>query len=466
MSKFMNEDFLLQTKTAQKLYHDYAEKMPIYDFHNHLSAKEIYEDIKFDNITQVWLGGDHYKWRAMRTFGIDEDYITGKQPEYEKFKKWAEVVPYLIGNPLFHWTHLELQRYFGIKETLSPKTCESIWEQCNAKLRTPEFSVRNLLRKMNVKALCTTDDPKDSLEYHKKLKDDFEIKVLPSFRPDNAIRVYKPGFASYVEDLGQVVGCQLESVSDLVKALIERLHYFDKIGSKVSDHGMDVFRFTPCNEEEADAIFKKGLNQESITEEEISKYEGYILTQLGKAYHDLGWVMQIHIGAIRNNSTRMFEKLGPDVGFDSINDSNFAKDLSAFLNALDYQGKLPKTVLYNLNPRDNELIATMIGNFQDGSCAGKIQYGSGWWFLDQKTGMENQMEALSQLGLISKFIGMLTDSRSFLSFPRHEYFRRILCNKLAGLIDNGEYPDDLEFVGKIVEDICFNNAEKYFNVKL
>lgn len=463
MGRFMDENFLLQTKTAQKLFHNYAKEMPIYDFHNHLSAKEIYNDVKYNNITQVWLGGDHYKWRAMRTFGIEEAYITGNKPDYEKFQKWAELMPYLIGNPLYHWTHLELQRYFGITEVLSPKTCDSIWDRCNTLLATDEFSVRNLLRRMNVKALCTTDDPKDSLEYHIKLKEEFEIQVLPTYRPDGGVHIKKPGFLSYLEELGTVVGFTIKSISDLKKALTMRIHYFHEAGGRVSDHGMDVFRYTSCSDLEAEEIFKKALRKDEITNEDASKFEANILTELGKTYYELGWVMQIHIGALRNNSTRMFEKIGPDVGLDSMNDNNYASDLSAFLDALDYQGKLPKTVLYCLNPRDNEVLATMAGNFQDGTYPGKIQFGAGWWFCDQKDGMEKQLEALSQLGLISKFIGMLTDSRSFLSFPRHEYFRRILCNKLARLIDNGEYPEDIEFVGKIVQDISYYNAEQYFN---
>lgn len=466
MKTFMDEDFLLQSETAKELFHQYAKEMPIYDFHNHLPVKDIYDDIQFSNISQVWLGGDHYKWRAMRTFGIDESYITGDKPDYEKFKKWAELMPYLIGNPLYHWTHLELQRYFGIKETLSPKTCDAIWVKCNELLNTNEYSVRNLLRKMKVKALCTTDDPIDSLEYHKKLKDDFEIKVIPTYRPDKAVNMKDETFLNYVEDLGKVVGFQITSATDLKKALVERIHYFHEVGSRVSDLGMNTFQYALCTDEEADSIFLKTLQNENITDEEAIKFKSNILNELGKTFSKLGWVMQVHIGAIRDNSKRLYEKLGKDIGIDSINDSTFAKDLSDFLSDLDYEENLPKTVLYCLNPRDNEVLATMAGNFQDGLVPGKIQFGSGWWFNDQKDGMERQMEALSQLGLISKFIGMLTDSRSFLSFPRHEYFRRILCNKLARLIENGEYPDDTQFVGKIVQDISFNNAEEYFGITL
>lgn len=464
MKKFMDENFLLQNQTAITLYHDYSKEMPIYDFHNHLSVKEIYEDVNYKNLTKIWLGGDHYKWRAMRTFGIDESYITGDQPDYEKFKKWAELMPYLIGNPLYHWTHLELQRYFGINTLLSPETCDSIWNSCNEMLGRDEFSVRNLLRQMNVKVLCTTDDPIDSLEYHKKLKDEFEIKVMPTFRPDNGVHINRPEFVGYIKELSKVVGNEINSAADLKKALIERIHYFHKIGSRVSDHGMDRFLFTPCTDDEAENIFSKVMQKEEITGEELSKFEGNILIQLGKTYAELGWVMQIHIGALRNNSKRLFEKLGRDIGVDSIDDHSYAKDLSDFLNTLDYEEKLPKTILYCLNPKDNEVLATMAGNFQDGSFPGKIQFGSGWWFCDQKDGMERQMEALSQLGLISKFVGMLTDSRSFLSFPRHEYFRRILCNKLGSLVQNGEYPDDMDFLGKIIQDISYNNAKEYFNI--
>jgi glucuronate isomerase len=466
MKKFMDENFLLKTKTAQNLFHNYAKDMPIYDFHNHLSAKQIYDDVNFKSITQVWLGGDHYKWRAMRSFGIDEEFITGEKSEYEKFVKWAELVPYLIGNPLYHWTHLELQRYFGIFETLSPETCDMIWEKCNSLLETEEFSVRNLLRKMNVKVLCTTDDPKDTLDYHKKLRDDFEIKVLPTFRPDNGVHIKKPGFISYLKDLGDVVGFNITTVNDLKKALVQRIHYFHKAGCRVSDHGMDIFRYSPCTDEVADIILQKAFHCDNITEEEMGKFEGNILHELGKIYHQFGWVMQIHIGALRNNSTRLFEKLGPDVGVDSIEDRSFAKDLSGFLDALDHNNQLPKTILYNLNSVSNEVIATMIGNFQDSTCPSKLQFGSGWWFADQINGMERQMEALSQLGLISKFVGMLTDSRSFLSFPRHEYFRRILCNKFGDLVEEGQYPDDINMVGHMVQDVCYNNAKNYFDIDL
>lgn len=466
MEKFMTSEFLLKTETARELYHNYAEKMPIYDYHNHLPVKQIYDDINFENITQVWLGGDHYKWRAMRTFGIDESYITGDQPDYEKFKKWAEMVPYLIGNPLYHWTHLELQRYFDIHETLSPTTCDAIWEKCNAKLAEKEFSVRNLIRRSNAKVLCTTDDPKDTLEYHKKLKEEFEVKVLPTFRPDNAVHIRKPGFVSYLKDLGDAAGYEIETHADLKNALVERIHYFHEAGARVSDHGMDNFAYRDCSDAEAELIFQKAINGEEITDAESAGFEGNVLHTLGKVYHELGWTMQIHIGALRNNSTRLFKKLGADIGMDSIDDKNFAKDLSAFMDDLDFEGRLPKTILYCLNPRDNEVLATMIGNFQDGSCAAKVQFGSGWWFCDQKDGMEKQMEALSQLGMISKFVGMLTDSRSFLSFPRHEYFRRILCNKIGNLIEEGQYPADMEFVGKMMQDISYNNAVAYFGIEL
>ena len=463
MKKFLDENFLLETETAVKLYHNYAKEMPVIDYHNHLNVQEIYEDKKFESITEAWLGFDHYKWRILRANGVYEEYITGNKSSKEKFNKWAETIPYIIGNPLFHWTHLELQRIFGIKEVLSPKTADEIFEKCNELLKKDEFSARNLLRRSNVKALCTTDDPKDDLKYHKALKEEgFEIKVLPSFRPDNAVHIEKENFAPYIKALGEVVGYEITSFRDLVKALTERLDYFCEVGCKVTDHGLDEILYLSSTDEEVEKIFEKGLKKELLTKDELRKYKGNLLSKLGKEYNKRNLVMQLHIGAMRNNSTRRFRELGADTGFDSMNDSDVAMDLSKFLDSLDVTNELPKTILYNLNSKDNDVMSAMAGNFQDGGIPGKIQFGTGWWFNDQKDGMEKQMESLAQIGLFSKFVGMLTDSRSFLSFPRHEYFRRILCNKLGKLIESGQYPDDIEFVGQIVQDICYNNAKNYF----
>lgn len=466
MKKFLDEDFILQTETAKTLFHKYAKDMPIIDYHNHLSPKEIYEDKKFASITEAWLGFDHYKWRALRSNGICEKYITGKETsDKEKFDKWAETMPYLIGNPLYHWTHLELQRYFGITETLSPKTADSIYEKCNQMLQKDEFSARNLIRRMNLHTLCTTDDPKDDLKYHLLLREEgFEVNVLPSYRPDNAMYIEKPAYIPYIKSLSEVVGYPIDDYPTLEKALIERLEFFVKAGCKVTDHGIEEMQYLQATVEEVDTIFKKALKGEVLTRDELRKYKGRLLNTLGKEYNKHNMVFQIHIGPMRNNSTRRFNAIGPDAGFDSINDANVAVDLSRLLDSLDITNELPKTVLYCLNPKDNEVLATMCGNFQDGGIKGKIQFGTGWWFNDQKDGMERQMEQLSQMGLISRFIGMLTDSRSFLSFPRHEYFRRILCNKLGNLIENGEYPADIEFVGGIVKDISFNNAKEYIGV--
>ena len=463
MKKFMDKDFLLETETAKVLYHDHAAKMPICDFHNHLNVQEIYEDKVFNDIGEIWLGGDHYKWRALRTNGIKEEYVTGKEVSFqEKFSKWAETIPYTFGNPLYHWTHLELQRYFGIEEPLSPKTEKEIYEKCNQMLNTKEFSVRNLLRMMNITVLCSTDDPADDLRYHKALKEDgFEIQVLPTFRPDKALGIDKADFAEYIAKLSEVVGYEIDSIETLKKALEERINYFAEVGCRVSDHGLDENLYIKASEE-VDAIFKKALAGEKLTAEEIKKFKGNVLVFLGSHYHKRNWTMQLHIGAVRNNSTRMFEKLGPDAGFDSIDDICYAKELSALLNAMDYNAELPKTILYCLNAKDNEMLASMAGNFQDGSCKGKVQFGAAWWFLDQKRGMEAQLDVLSQIGLLSAFVGMLTDSRSFLSFPRHEYFRRILCNYIGNLVENGEYPADMEFLGQMVENICYNNAMEYF----
>lgn len=464
MKEFMNKDFLLHSETAKTLYHEYAKNMPIYDYHSHLSAKEIAQNKKFKTITEAWLSGDHYKWRAMRSFGISEEYITGNADDKEKFNKWARIMPYLIGNPLYHWTHLELKRYFKVEELLSLETAEYIYDTCNKKLAEDEFSVKALIEKSNVKVLCTTDDPVDSLSYHEEIAKDkeFKTKVLPTFRPDKGIHIEKESFIPWLAMLEEVVGNKINDASELVEALIKRIDYFSKHGCRISDHGMDEMVYGIPSLEIANTVFRKKLNGEEIDSYELSCYKAYILNQLGKTYAKYGWVMQVHIGALRNNNRRMQAIIGPDTGFDSIHDRTFAWELSRFLDDLDATGELPKTILYVLNPRDHYVIGSMIGNFQGGNIPGKIQFGSAWWFCDQKDGMLDQMKALSQLGFINNFVGMLTDSRSFLSFTRHEYFRRILCNLFGDWIENGEYPSNIEFVGNIVRDICYNNAVRYF----
>jgi len=465
MKNFLDKDFLLETETAKKLYHDYAAKVPIIDFHNHLNPKEIYEDKCYDNLAQVWLGADHYKWRAMRAWGVPEEVVTGNAEGYEKFTAWAETVQNAIGNPLYHWTHLELQRYFGIETPLSPNSAKEIWEEANEKLKTPEYSVRNLLRMQNVAVLCTTDDPADTLEYHKKLKEDgFEIQVLPTFRPEKAIGIEKDGYEEYMEKLAKVSGVELNTVSDVMNALVQRLDYFVEAGCRVSDHSLENSFYLPATEEEVNAVYRKRMDGGELTEEEYAKYHGYLLSGLGRAYAKRNLVMQLHIGALRNNSSRLFGNLGPDVGVDGLGDFNYAPQLSALLDSMDKTDELPKTVLYYLNPKDADMLAVMAGCFQSNSngTKGKVQLGSAWWFCDHKPGMERQMEALSSVGMISTFIGMLTDSRSFLSFPRHEYFRRILCNVIGKWVENGEYPNDMEYLGKLVENICCHNANAYF----
>ena len=465
MKDFLNRDFLLETETAKMLYHDHAAKMPIIDFHNHLNPKEIYEDKCYDNLAQVWLGGDHYKWRAMRAWGVPEELVTGDADGYEKFTAWADTVQNAIGNPLYHWTHLELQRYFNIQTPLSKDSAEQIWWEANEKLKTPGYSVRNLLRMQNVEVLCTTDDPADTLEYHKKLKEEgFEIQVLPTFRPEKAIGIEKDGFAEYIEKLGASCGRELKNAADVMEALLKRLDHFVEAGCRVSDHSLENSFYLPASEEEVNGIYQKRLSGSVLTEEECAKYHGFLLTGLGRAYAKRGLVMQLHIGALRNNSGRIYRQLGPDAGVDGLNDFNYAPQLSALLNEMDKTGELPKTVLYYLNPKDAEMLAVMAECFQSNSTGikGKVQLGSAWWFCDRKPGMERQLEALANVGMISTFIGMLTDSRSFLSFPRHEYFRRILCNVIGKWVENGEYPDDCEYLGSMVENICYNNAKTYF----
>ena len=463
MKKFMDKDFVLTNETAIKLYENYAKDMPIFDFHCHLPVEEIYNDRKFASITECWLGGDHYKWRLMREMGVDESYITGDKPDFEKFMKYAEVMPYAIGNPIFHWTHLELQRYFGINDILSPATAKDIFDKCNEKLQT--LTARKLIKDSNVKKLFTTDDPIDDLHFHKLLKEDksFDVEVYPAFRPDKAINIELPTYVPYIAKLADAADVRIDGIDGLCEALTKRIEYFDSVGCVCSDHALDVVMFKPAEKETVDKIVKKALAGDDLTPDEIKQYKGYILVHLGKQYARLHWVQQYHIGALRNNSRRYMGLLGPDTGFDAIEDSTFAKPLSMLLDTLDSTDELPKTILYCLNPRDNEVIATIMNCFQQSGTVGKIQFGSAWWFNDQKDGMQKQLTALSQLGLVSKFVGMLTDSRSFLSYTRHEYFRRILCDMFGRLIEDGEYPDNVELVGQIVKDVCYNNAVKYFS---
>jgi len=465
MKQFIDENFLLNNKTAQTLYHQYAKDMPIIDYHCHLPPDQIAEDKNFENLTQVWLYGDHYKWRAMRANGVSEEYITGNKSDWEKFEKWAETVPYTLRNPLYHWTHLELQRYFDIYDILSPATAKKIYDECNAKLQTPEYSVRSLLKKMKVVTVATTDDPTDDLAYHQKIKaDGFEVKILPAFRPDKAMNADDTtALNAYIVKLEKVHGAAINTYAIYLDALKARHDYFAANGCVLSDHGLEQLYAEPYTTEEVSDIFNKIRSSASLSKQEVLQFKSAMLFEFAVWDQEKNWVQQYHIGALRDNNSRMLQTLGPDTGLDSIGDFSQGKALSAFLNKLDSNNQLTKTIIYNLNPADNELIATMIGNFNDGSVAGKIQYGSAWWFLDQKDGMIRQINALSNMGLLSRFVGMLTDSRSFLSFPRHEYFRRILCNLLGEDIENGELPDDIAWVGKIVQDICFNNAKSYFN---
>lgn len=460
---FINDNFLLENKFAEELYHNYSKNQPIIDYHNHLNPQFIAEDKIFDNLTNVWINGDHYKWRAMRTLGINEQFITGNGSDKDKFLNWAKTVPYTMRNPLYHWTHLELARYFDIYDLLNEKSAESIYEQASAKVNSAAYSTQNLLRKVNAEFVCTTEDPIDNLEYHQELaKSSYEVKVSTAFRPDKAILIANDGYNEYIDTLGAVAGISINTYADLCDALRNRIIYFDQNGCKLCDHGLDQIYFENYTESEINAIFKKKREKTELSNEEALKFQSAILAYLCETYHEFGWVQQFHLGALRNNNARMHRILGPDTGWDSIGDYPQAQKLSGFLNRLDSKDKLTKTIIYNLNPADNEVMATMIGNFNDGSVRGKVQFGSGWWFLDQKDGMTKQLNALSNMGLISCFIGMLTDSRSFLSFPRHEYFRRILCNLLGDEIQRGELPADMEWIGKMVSDISYNNAKEYF----
>ena len=462
MKKFMDKDFVLKNQTAITLYENYAKDMPIFDFHCHLPVEEIWNDRKFGSITECWLGGDHYKWRLMREMGIDESYITGDKSDFEKFSKYAEVMPYAIGNPILHWTHMELKRYFGIDEVLSPKTAKEIFDKCNEKLQT--LTARKMITMSGVKKLFTTDDPIDDLHFHKLLKEDktFDVEVYPAFRPDKAINIELPTYVPYIGKLAEAAGMKIDGIDSLCDALTKRIEFFDSVGCVCSDHALDVVMFVPADKDTVDKIVKKALAGETLTREETEQYKGYVLVHLGKQYARLHWVQQYHIGALRNNSRRYMSLLGPDTGFDAIEDQTFAKKLALLLDTLDSTDELPKTILYCLNPRDNEVLAAMINCFQQSGVVGKMQFGSAWWFNDQKDGMERQLMALSQLGLVSKFVGMLTDSRSFLSYTRHDYFRRILCNMFGTLIEEGEYPDEVELAGQIVKDVCYNNAVNYF----
>ncbi len=460
---FLDKDFFLQTESARRLYHGSAAVQPIIDYHCHLSPKDIATDRQFANISTAWLEGDHYKWRAMRTNGINERFCTGDADSFAKFEAWAETVPFTVRNPLYHWTHLELKRYFGISELLSPKTARSIYDRASFFLNTPAFSVRNLLRKMNVELVCTTDDPADSLEHHESIrKDGCDIRVLPTFRPDRFLLIGSSNFVPAIEELSSRVKRPIKTLDDLLEALKDRADYFHSLGGRLSDHGLERIPNGPVDLSAAASTLAKRLAGKEVDSRAAEIFALSVLDQLGRIYRKLGWTQQFHLGAQRGNNTRMLRSLGADTGFDSIGDLDQARSLSQFLDRLDNDDELPKTILYNLNPADNHVFGTMIGNFQDGSVPGKIQFGSGWWFLDQKQGMEDQLNTLSNLGLLSRFVGMLTDSRSFLSFPRHEYFRRILCNLIGNDLERGEIPNDLDWLGGIVADISYGNARQYF----
>ncbi len=463
---FITDDFLLHSEAAKTLYHHHAKIQPIFDYHCHLSPKDIAEDRQFENLTQIWIEGDHYKYRAMRANGVDEKFITGNASPYDKFLKWAETVPYTLRNPLYHWTHLELKNYFGITTLLDSNSAKVIYNEATTLLQKPEYSVRNILRKMNVKVVGTTDDPTDDLQFHKKIKDDnFEIKVLPSFRPDKATEIEKgPAFVDWIKKLEQSVGFSITDYSKLIKALNDRHDFFHEMGCRISDHGHNTFYSENYTVSEVDIIFQNAMNDKSPSDLEINKYKSAVLFELALMNKKKSWVQQFHVGAIRNNNAKMLQKLGPDQGFDSLGDLVMADKMSKFFGKLSKNESLTKTIVYNLNPRDNEMFAAMVANFNDGKVVGKMQYGAAWWFLDQKDGMEKQLNVLSNFGLLSRFVGMVTDSRSFLSFPRHEYFRRILCNVLGDEIQKGELPNNMQLIGAMVENICYKNAVDYFEI--
>lgn len=464
MKKFMDEDFMLKNETAKVLYHDYASKMNIIDYHCHLSPQMMLEDKQFKNITEIFLGGDHYKWRYMRSCGIDEEYITGSKSDKEKFIAFCGCLERAIGNPLYHWTHLELKRYFGIDETVSSKTAETIWNKANAVIENTKMSPSVLINSSRVDIICTTDDPVDALDMHRKIKEAGVIKarVLPTFRPDFALNIDKDTFCGYVKKLSDIAGIEISSFDEMVSVLYDRIEFFHENGCRISDHALDGAPYGDMTDEQINEIFVKAINGQNLTREEADGYKSRLLFKLAKKYHELDWTMQLHMGALRNNNARMFKKLGADTGFDSINDYSIAQNLSSLLNSMEAEDALPKTILYTLNPKDNYVLATMLGNFQSSEVPGKIQFGSGWWFNDQRDGMVEQMKALANLGALSTFVGMLTDSRSFLSYTRHEYFRRIMCNLIGEWVENGEFPCDYEVLGKIVQDISYNNAKNYF----
>lgn len=467
MTSFLSEDFLLHNEFAKRLYHEVAADLPIIDYHCHLPPQQVSEDYRFENLTDIWLRGDHYKWRAMRINGVDERFCTGDAPDKEKFMAFARTVPYTIGNPIFHWAHLELRRPFGISGiVLNEDTAERVWNETNEMLATPEFSARSIMQKMNVEMVGTTDDPIDDLSAHKKVAEDkaFPVQMLPSWRPDKAFNVHLETFPAYIDALSQAADVEIVRFADLCSALEKRLQHFADHGCCISDHALDTVCYEDSTEQELDAILAKRLAGSEVTEFETAQFKTAVLVFLGKEYAKRGWAQQYHIGALRNNNERMFKLLGADTGFDSINDGLVALPLSRLLDALDRENALPKTILYGLNPRDNEVLATMCGNFQDGSIEGKIQFGSGWWFNDQKDGMERQMTQLAQLGLLSRFVGMLTDSRSFMSYTRHEYFRRILCQMIGKWVEDGEVPADFELLSRMVRDICYYNAKNYFGI--
>ena len=470
MSSFIHENFLLNNKTAVDLYHKYAENMPIYDYHCHLSPKDIAENRKFNNITELWLEGDHYKWRALRAHGIDEKYITGDGDPKEKFAAWAKTVPYTLGNALYHWTHIELKKYFGIEELLNEESYEKIWDRCNELLQQDDYSTQEIIKRSNVKVICTTDDPTDDLHYHEQIANlpDFPVKVLPTFRPDKGLEINKETFIPFVKGLEEVTKKSFSSFDEYVQALEGRVQYFHEKGCRISDHGLSEIPYAKFEHSELDAIFQAGRNGQEVSKADENKFKTAILMVLAKAYKERDWAMQIHFGAIRNNNTRMFKKLGPDAGFDSISDQGeVAAPLNALLDAFEQENSLPKTIVYNLNPVYNELIGTTIQNFQaESGIAGKIQFGSGWWFNDTKPGMLRQLTALADQGLLMHFVGMLTDSRSFISYSRHEYFRRILCNLIGTWVEDGEIPNDPALLQMMVENICYNNAKNYFSIEV
>lgn len=464
MKKFMDQDFLLSTETARKLYHEYAERMPVLDYHCHINPKEIYEDRKFDNIAQVWLNGDHYKWRQMRSNGVDEKYITGDATDREKFQRWAETLELAIGNPLYHWSHLELQRYFGYDGYLNGETAEEVWNLCNEKLAQDDMSVRNIIRKSNVTLICTTDDPIDSLEWHKKIAEDetFEVQVLPAWRPDKAMNLEKADYFVYLTKLSDASGVKITDFASLIEALKTRMDFFASMGCSVSDHALEYVMYAPASDAEIERIFAKRLAGEAVTKQEEMQFKTAFMIRMGREYHKKNWVMQLHYGCKRDNNEFRYKQLGPDTGYDCINNYAPSSEMADFLNALNQTDELPKTILYSLNPTDNAAIGTILGCFQDSSAIGKIQQGSAWWFNDNKTGMQEQMISLANLGLLGNFIGMLTDSRSFLSYTRHEYFRRIMCELIGGWVEEGEYPEDYQALERIVSGISYSNAVRYF----